>query len=199
MTSQSKPSRSRTLSSPSDDDVLGLVAAATASDLEPLAPAMEERLMGQFRASRGRVGVSTTGAGTQIVDLPDAPPEAVAPRARVLPFRRVAPLALAAAVLLALGARTFVSRSEDSSTGSSTAAFGRTPSGALTVAVSSVPRAVWLFRVAPDGRTTPLGRIELGEDRSVPASALLGVERGAVVRVATTPDGLSVVAEGPIP
>jgi hypothetical protein len=198
MTSQSKPSRSRTHSSPSDDDVLGLVAAATARDLEPLDSAMEERLMSQFRASRGRVGVSTTGAGTQIVELPDAPPEPVAPRARILPFRRVAPLALAAAVLLALGARSF-SRSEGSSAGTSTAAFGRTPAGALTVAVASAPRTVWLFRVAADGRTTPLGRVELGEDRSVPASAVQGVERGAVVRVATTPDGLSVLAEGPLP
>lgn len=199
MTSQSRPSRPRTMPSPSDDDVLGLVAAATTSDLEPLSPAMEERLMGQFRASRGRVGVSTTGAGTQIVELPETPAEPVAPRARILPFRRVAPVALAAAVLLALGARTLVSHPDGVAAGSSTVAFGRTPSGAISVAVPSVPRTVWLFRVAPDGRTTPLGRAELGEDRVVPASALQGLERGTVVRVATTPEGLSIVAEGPLP
>lgn len=199
MTSQSRPSRPRTMPSPSDDDVLGLVAAATTSELEPLSPAMEERLMGQFRASRGRVGVSTTGAGTQIVELPETPAEPVAPRARVLAFRRVAPVALAAAVLLALGARSLVSRSDGSAAGSSSVAFGRTPSGAISVAAPSAPRAVWLFRVSPDGRTTPLGRVELGEDRSVPAGALAGLERGTIVRVSTTPDGLSVVAEGPLP
>jgi hypothetical protein len=199
MTSQSRPSRPRISTSTSDDDVLGLVAAATASELEPLSPAMEERLMGQFRASRGRVGVSTTGAGTQIVDLPDGPAEPAAKVARVIPWRTVAPVALAAAVLLALGARTVVSAPGGSAAGASTVAFGRAPSGALTVAVTSVPRTVWLFRVAADGRTTPLGRADLGEDRSVPASAVQGVERGAVVRVSSTPDGLSVVAEGPIP
>lgn len=199
MTSQSRPSRPRIVTSPSDEELLGLVAAATTSDLEPLGTAMEERLMGQFRAARGRVGVSTTGAGTQIVELPEPSVASASPSARIFPFRRVAPLAVAAAVLLALGARSLVSRPDGAAAGSSAAVFGRTPSGSISVAAPSVPRTVWLFRVAPDGRTSPLGRVEIGEDRSVPASALQGLERGTVVRVATTPDGLAVVAEGPLP
>jgi len=83
----------------SEDQLLSAATFATVDEAAPLSAETEAKLMASFRKSKPRVGVSTTGAGTQIVELDDLPPPKARPRAWQSPWW----LAAAAVVLVAVG------------------------------------------------------------------------------------------------
>jgi hypothetical protein len=188
----------------SEDAMLGITLAATSGEARPLSKGLEGKLMDSFRTSRGRVGASTTAAGTQTVDLDDVL-RAPAPVHEHFFSRRVGRLAAAAVVLLAVGAAT-VSRlgTPGTGAGSGTEApsvtLARSASGALVVRASSgEAKTIWIHVERAPGTFETLGSMSLGIEATVPPelASRLGDTRRA--RLTEGPDSKKVLFDGPIP
>lgn len=189
----------------SEDAMLGITLAATSGEARPLSKGLEGKLMDSFRTSRGRVGASTTAAGTQTVDLDDVL-RAPAPVHEHFFSRRVGRLAAAAVVLLAVGAAT-VSRlgttpgtGAGSGTEASSVTLARSANGALVVRASSgEAKTIWIQVERAPGTFETLGSMPLGIEAAVPPelASRLGDTRRA--RLTDGPDSKKVLFDGPIP
>lgn len=199
----------------SDEAALALVLASTAGQAKPLSKGLEEKLMTSFRGSRGRVGATTTAAGTQTVDLDELesssrPANDTLDR-RAVAKRRFAMFAVAATVLALVGAaavtRLAPSRPDLAAGGAGvprgSLTLARAQDGSLVVRSSDPhvhePRTVWVHLQHKNGAYETLGSISMGSETTLPAdmsSRFVDTDR---LRLSASPSPENPLFEGQIP
>lgn len=179
---------------PSEDELLALGLAASSGDLEPVSPELEAKLMDGFRARKPRVGVSTTAAGTQTVDL-DSIVEEVRPVRRANPmfarFAMAATLVIAVGATLALRAGRHESRPTQASTFSSSVSLSAAANGAVRIrlAPGEAPREAFVHVEGAGGTFGSSTKVGLSDGATLPASVGSRVADGHVrVRITAGPD-----------
>lgn len=179
---------------PSDDELLALGLASTCVGHEPVSPELEAKLMEGFRARKPRVGVSTTAAGTQTVDL-DSIGEEARPARRANPmfarFAMAATLVIAVGATLALRAGRHEGRPTQASTLSSSVSLSAAANGAVRVRLArgESPREAFVHVQDPGGAFGSSTKVSLADGSTLPASVGSRVADGHVlVRITAGPD-----------
>lgn len=179
---------------PTEDELLAIGLAASSAEAEPLSPELEAKLMDGFRARKPRVGVSTTAAGTQTVDL-DAIVEEARPARRTNPmfgrFAMAATLVIAVGATLALRAGRHENRPTQASTLASSVSLSAAPNGAVRVrlALGETPREAFVHVENPGGTFGSSTKVSLADGAILPANVASRVADGHVrVRITAGPD-----------